>query len=310
MQRVLVQVVRGRDLDDLPEVHHGDPVGDVTHDGEVVRDEEVREAELRLELLEQVHDLRLDRHVERGHRLVAHEERRVERERARKTDPLALTARELVREAIRGVRRETDDLEDLPHAGRRLAPTGDAVHPERFADRAADRMSRVERGEGILEDHLHSASQRPQLGLAQVRDVGSLEQHAPAGRLVQPEHRPTDGRLPATRLTDEPDRLAALDRQRDAVDGLDVADVAIEEDSTLDREPDTKVVQLDERRRAVLAHAASPPSCVRFHSSGAARVEARRSLPGVELLELPEAPPCSGRDGTGSVAQTGTSRAR
>ena len=37
----------GRDLDDLAEVHHGDAVGDVADDREVVGDEEVREAELR-----------------------------------------------------------------------------------------------------------------------------------------------------------------------------------------------------------------------------------------------------------------------
>ena len=74
MERVRVELVRRGDLDDRPEVHDGDAVGDVTHDREVVRDEEVGEVELRLERLEQVEDLRLDRDVERGDRLVGDDE--------------------------------------------------------------------------------------------------------------------------------------------------------------------------------------------------------------------------------------------
>ena len=62
------------DLDDLAEVHHRDPVGDVLHDAEVVRDEQVGQAELGLQVLQQVDDLRLDRDVERADRLVADDE--------------------------------------------------------------------------------------------------------------------------------------------------------------------------------------------------------------------------------------------
>jgi hypothetical protein len=36
---------RRRDLDDHAEVHDRDPIGDVANDGQVVRDEEVREVE-------------------------------------------------------------------------------------------------------------------------------------------------------------------------------------------------------------------------------------------------------------------------
>ena len=58
----------------LPEVHHRDAVGDVLHHREVVRDEEVGEAQAPLQVLQQVDDLRLDRDVERRHRLVADDE--------------------------------------------------------------------------------------------------------------------------------------------------------------------------------------------------------------------------------------------
>ena len=97
--RLRVELLRRRELDDLAQVHHGDPVRDVAHDAQVVRDEQVREAELVLEVVEQVDDLRLDRDVERGDRLVEQDQPRLERERAGDADPLALAAGELVRDS-------------------------------------------------------------------------------------------------------------------------------------------------------------------------------------------------------------------
>mgnify|MGYP003694014791 CR=1 FL=1 len=77
------------------EVEDGDPVGDVADDAEVVRDEEVGDLLLRLELDEQVEDRRLHGDVERRGRLVADDELRVSRERARDRDPLLEAAGEL-----------------------------------------------------------------------------------------------------------------------------------------------------------------------------------------------------------------------
>ena len=113
MVGLVVQAAPVADLDDLAEVHDGDVVGDVLHDRQVVRDEEVREAELVLQLLEQVEHLRLDRDVERGDRLVADDELRVERERPRDADALTLTAGELVRIAVDVLGVQPDDLEQL-----------------------------------------------------------------------------------------------------------------------------------------------------------------------------------------------------
>ena len=109
MERVDVEVVRRSDLDDLAEVHHRDAVGDVADDGEIVRDEQVRQAELGLELLHQVDDLRLDGDVERRDRLVADEKLRVQCERSRDADALALATGELMRVATDCVRRQADE---------------------------------------------------------------------------------------------------------------------------------------------------------------------------------------------------------
>ena len=50
-----------------------------------------------LEIAQKVEDPRLNRDVERGYRLVRDEHARLDDQRARKADPLALTSRELVR---------------------------------------------------------------------------------------------------------------------------------------------------------------------------------------------------------------------
>ena len=72
-----------------------------------------RQPELALEVAQQVEDLRLDRHVERGDRLVRDDHLRLERERARDPDALALPARELVRVAVVVLRVEADRVHDL-----------------------------------------------------------------------------------------------------------------------------------------------------------------------------------------------------
>ena len=95
-----VEIVTVGRLDHLAEVHHVDLVGHPAHDVEVVGDEQVGEVELLLEVFEQVDDLGLHRHVEGGHRLVAHDQLRLEGERPGDADPLALAARELVGEAV------------------------------------------------------------------------------------------------------------------------------------------------------------------------------------------------------------------
>src|SRR5215211_6900732 len=107
-------------------------------------------------------------------------------------------------------------------------------------------MPRVQRRVRVLEDHLHPASERPELLLVELRDVLAVEDDPPGRRRVQPQDRAADGGLAAAGLADEPERLAAVDGQRDTVDSLDVSDVPVEHEAALDRKPDAQVVELDE----------------------------------------------------------------
>ena len=90
-----------------PGAHHRDAVGDVIDHREVVRDEQIGEPELFLQINQQVEDLRLDRNVERRDRLVADQQIGPQRQGAGDADALALSAGEAVRITVDdGARRD------------------------------------------------------------------------------------------------------------------------------------------------------------------------------------------------------------
>ena len=89
-------------FDDLAAVHHGDPVRDVSHGLDVVRDEDHRQAQVPLEVREQVQDLCAHRHVERGGGLVRDDRVGADGQGAGDGDALALAARELSGERVEG----------------------------------------------------------------------------------------------------------------------------------------------------------------------------------------------------------------
>ena len=78
----------------------------MSDDRQVVRNEQVGEPKLFLKILEEVDDLGLDVDVQGRHWLVGNEQLRLDRECSRDPDPLPLSARELVRVAVR---RESTD---------------------------------------------------------------------------------------------------------------------------------------------------------------------------------------------------------
>jgi hypothetical protein len=75
-----------------------------------VGDEQQCQLQLIAHVAQQVRNLRLDRHVECGDRFIANQQLRAEHERARKTDTLRLSARELVRIARQQLGTEPDLL--------------------------------------------------------------------------------------------------------------------------------------------------------------------------------------------------------
>lgn len=92
MQGVGVKRIAIRQFDDLAKVHNGNTVGNVPHDGKVMRDKKIGEIEFRLQFFEKVDDLRLNGNVECADRLVADDEVGLDGERSRNSNTLALTA--------------------------------------------------------------------------------------------------------------------------------------------------------------------------------------------------------------------------
>ena len=131
-----------------------------------MRDEQVREAFLLPELEQQLDDLRADRHVEHGHRLVGDEEFRIEDEGPGDRNALPLSAAEFVREPEQEVSRwpEARIVEGLLDARLRLgAVAADPIHDERLRDDVVHGVLRVQGFVRILENDLQFPSEAPDL---------------------------------------------------------------------------------------------------------------------------------------------------
>ena len=226
MQRTRIERGARRELHDLAEVHHGHARGNVLHDGEIVGDEEVRQSELVLQVLQQIDDLRLHRDVERGDRLVEHEELRIRRQRARHADALALSAGKLVRITLAILRLQSDLLQQLRDPLLALRAVRRAVNDQRLSHDRADRHARIERRIRILKDDLHVAPHPPHAAGVELADVGAVEVDRPRRRLDQSQDAAADRRLSRSRFADQSERLAGRDVEADAIDRLHLRDRA------------------------------------------------------------------------------------
>jgi hypothetical protein len=93
-------------------IHDNDAVGEMRDHREVVRNEEIGDAEAIAQIGEEVEDCRLDGDIERGNRLVAYQQVGFARHRARDADALLLATRELMWIAIAVSRREAHEIEE------------------------------------------------------------------------------------------------------------------------------------------------------------------------------------------------------
>ena len=103
-QRARVRMARGAEdfghgtgLDDRAAVHDAEVVAELGDEAEMVRDEDDRAGEAAAQVLQQRHDLRFDRRVERRRGLVGEQQIGLDQERHGDHHALAHAARELVR---------------------------------------------------------------------------------------------------------------------------------------------------------------------------------------------------------------------
>src|SRR5882724_10528863 len=187
-------------------------------------DEQKREPEFLLQVLQQIDDLGLDRDVERRDRLVADDQFRLDRERPRNPDALTLAAGKFVRVPRHVAGLQADGLEQVGDALLELtAGLCQPVNDQRFADDVADAHARVERGIGILKDDLDIAAKRAKFFAAERADVLAVKVDLARTRFDQADHATAGGRLAATGFADQPQRFAGPDVKIDAVDRMDTS---------------------------------------------------------------------------------------
>ena len=205
------------DLDDAAQVHHRNPRRDVLDHRQVMGDEQVGDAELALQVLQQVDDLGLHRDIQRRHRLVADDQPRFASQRTRDAYALALAARELVRVALGMLGRQPDGAQQFGHP-LRLAPDMQAVQHQRLGQGLAHRHSRVQRRVRVLEDDLQVAPLGAQRASVECGQILAVKANAAGAGCDQPQHQAAQRGLAAARFADHAQRLAGRQREGDAVD--------------------------------------------------------------------------------------------
>ena len=201
-------------LDDASAFDHGDIVGDRADHRHFVRDEQDRQAKLRVDAGEKVEDRARRFRIERRSRLVGEQHLRVRGERAGDADALLLAAGEFGRVAIALVGK-SDEKEELvdPRPDRGAVVAGDL---ERQGDilGGSPRREQVE----MLEDHADRTPRVAKRGLGQGGDFGAVDDNPAGARLFKPVDQADQGRLAGARTPDHAKHRALADGQ---IDGLE-----------------------------------------------------------------------------------------
>jgi hypothetical protein len=163
MTRAVEENSPGGCLHDLSKVHDGHPVTHVLDHSQVVSDEEIREPAMFLQVLKQVDDLSLDRHVERRDWFVGNQKLRVHGECAGDADSLPLPTAELVGIPVDRIFPQTNQAQHLENTLALLSSTGEPVDLDSFGNDCPDTHTRVQGSIGILKNDLHPASDTPEM---------------------------------------------------------------------------------------------------------------------------------------------------
>ena len=91
---------------------------------------------------------------------------------------------------------------------------------QRLGQGLAHGHARVERAVGILEDQLHPAIEGAPARAGERAHVGAVVDDGAGIGFDQPDQATCEGRLAATGLADNAERLAAADREADPVQGM------------------------------------------------------------------------------------------
>src|SRR5437868_7408897 len=132
-----------------------------------MRDKQVRQPELALQVRQQIDDLRAHTHVKRRDRFIEHHEAGFERESAGDADALPLSSRKFVWISIESAFLESHRVQQFTGSDSLIAVSirswsAIAVDDPWLAYDVEDAHAGIEGGEGILKDNLHIAPEAAQ----------------------------------------------------------------------------------------------------------------------------------------------------
>ena len=204
------------DLDDTPRIQNGDTIGDLPYRSEVMTDEHERQVMTLAQAAEQIEDLIPQRHIESRDRLVEHHDVGLGGKRPQDAQPLALAARELMRQTIEHRLVQFDRSEQVS----RLLP-----HPfgarQSLSQRLEDRQPRIEGLRAVLKDQLQPPPAPPPRGSTKRGQVRPFVHHAPLIGCQVPHEALSQGRLATTRLPHQSKALSGVDLEIDLAKSLE-----------------------------------------------------------------------------------------
>ncbi len=176
------ELLCGSLFDDLPGIHHGNPLGDVRNESEIVGDHQDGHAHLLLDVSEQFDDLGLNGDIERGSGFIGDQQFRFGGQGHGDHDALLHAPTELVG-VIPGTSFGCGDAHAFQQAndlGRGGASR--SVKAEGFKHLGSDPHDRIERGAGFLEDVADdSAADGSEFGIRHGQDITAMQQDPAAG---------------------------------------------------------------------------------------------------------------------------------
>ena len=185
--------------------------------------EHIRRSGLLLNILHQVHHLRLNGNVQCGDTLIGNNQLRVHDQRAGNTDTLALTAGKLMRETCGMLRRKAHLLQDLCHFF--LALVKRRVHMmdiQSLCNNIHDLFAGIETRHGILENHLHIGTQMlRRLRAHFAGNILAVKNNLTGGGIVQTNDRTADRGLTRTGLAHQAIGLTGINFKGNVVHSLD-----------------------------------------------------------------------------------------
>ena len=186
MNRGAADRLRPSQLNDLPQIHDGDPVAHVADHPQVMGDEEIGQVKLPLQALQQIEDLSPYGNIQGRNRLIRDHKPWLQNQRPGDSDPLPLSAAEFMRVAGQLLLIQADNGCDLPELFFDLLPsTRMMVDMQGLFDDAARRLPRIEGGIGILKDHLNLPAERLQCAPLPRENILVIEPNLPRRRRFQ-----------------------------------------------------------------------------------------------------------------------------